>query len=184
MDMPRLNIDIQNAEYELKITKPKMKISGQKANYKIDKKAHKFTISNKAAKLTIDNYPAFSQLDSMKKPMDMLKKYASLGKQAGMAATSKFVREGDRMAAIENGGNAIVEIEAGKMYQGANKSINIEHFPKNRIKISVEKGYSKGNYTPGNIKTIASSNLKIEAEMGDVTGKVTKRAKVNIDVVG
>lgn len=180
-----IRLDIRTEQSNLKIDKvdSKMDISGQDAKMTIEKTDGDFKVHQKADTIDIDSYNAYKQLNSYS-PQDLMKKVYNQGKQKASEAISQYVRDGEAMMKIENKGNPLTEIGKAHGSPVGKTNLNVEHFPKERIEISVKKGYLEVEAIPDKLSTKVQKNLKIEVQPGGVYTTVDKLPKVNIETVG
>ncbi len=180
-----VRLDIRTEQSNLKIDKvdPKMDISGQVAKMTIEKTDGDFKVHQKADTIDIDSYNAYKQLNSYS-PQDLMKKVYNQGKQKASEAVSQYVRDGEAAMKIENKGNPLTEIGKAHGSPVGKTNLNVEHFPKEPIEISVKKGYLEVEAIPDKLSTKVQKNLKIEVQPGGVYTTVDKLPKVNIETVG
>ena len=180
-----IRLDIRTEQSNLKIDKvdPKMDISGQDAKMTIEKTDGDFKVHQKADTIDIDSYNAYKQLNSYS-PQDLMKKVYNQGKQKASEAISQYVRDGEAMMKIENKGNPLTEIGKAHGSPVGKTNLNVEHFPKEPIEISVKKGYLEVEAIPDKLSTKVQKNLRIEVQPGGVYTTIDKIPKVNIETVG
>lgn len=184
MNFPRLEITTQKSRIIIDKTPPKMNISGQVGDFTLEKEKRVFEIDKKSDKVIINNYPPKKELN-FRRPEDLRLHIASVSKEEYSKGLSEIVENSDMLLKIENKNlNAIKEIAKKKAKFTTNTSLNMTFFPKEPIKIDVQKGHFDVNYSPEKISTYVHKKLNIEAEMGKIDIKVDKYPKVEIDVVG
>ena len=180
-----IRLDIKTEQSNLKIDKvdPQMNISGQEATMSIEKTDGDFKIHQKADTIDINSYNAYKQLNSYS-PQDLMKKVYNEDKQKTSEAVSQYVRDGEAMMKIENKGKPLTEIGKAHGSPVGKTNLNIEHFPKEPIEVSVKEGYLEVEAIPDKLSTKVQKNLRIEVQPGGVYTTIDKIPKVNIETVG
>jgi hypothetical protein len=149
----------------------------------LNKTEHKFSVRQKFDKVEIHNYPPDKQL-YRKNPTDLRRDIISYSQKKSGDAVSQYVREGDRAMKLENDEkNLFANLAKERSYSKGKKDIRITYFPKEPIKISVNKGYMKVDYKPSNVKINTQKNIKIEAEPGQLNVGADQYPKVEIRAV-
>lgn len=107
--MLRLQMESQPLRYEMIVQSPKLLLETQQAQLQIETEPATVEISGAKGSLTIDHTPWRYSL-GIKNNFDFVKDAATAGRQSAMNAIARLAQDGQRMAAIENGGNAISEM--------------------------------------------------------------------------
>lgn len=178
-----LNMRTEHSKLQIDKVDPQMNISGQEATVTVKNQKGDFKIHQKSDTLEIDSYNAYKQLNSYS-PQDLMRKNYNEGKQKTSEAVSQYVRDGEATMEIENKGNPLIEIGKAHANKVGKTNLNIEHFPKEPIEISVKKGYLEVEVIPDKISTDVQKNLRIDVQPGGVYTKVEGIPKVNIEVIG
>ena len=110
-----------------------MGIDSRLADLEISQELGEFQISTKPPQVEIDLKEAFGDL-GMRKPDQVSQDYAAKSWQAYRQDLTRMVAEGDRMARIELGRNAIVEIARENAIE--HKEINVTAAPKQPPKVT------------------------------------------------
>lgn len=180
-----ISLNMRTDQSKLNINKvdPQMNISGQEATVKVNNQKGDFKIHQKSDTVEIDSYNAYKQLNSYS-PQDLMRKIYNEGKQKASEAVSQYVRDGEAAMKIENKGKPLIEIGKAHANKVGKTNLNIEHFPKEPIEISVKKGYFEVEAIPDKISTDVQQNLRIDVQPGGVYIKVEGIPRVNIETVG
>jgi len=115
----------------------RLEIKAESARLDIHQRHAKVNIDTELPKILIDQYEAFASA-GLKNNMDIVKDGAQKGKQKCLEYIGKTVTDGDTLAAIENGVNAIAEIAKRDLYK--THEFNIDCIPKVGPKITVVGG--------------------------------------------
>jgi hypothetical protein len=86
-----------------------MKMQTRNAKLEIHQKQPKVNIRTELPKVEIDQYECFAS-SGLKGPLELTRDEARRGYESAMEYISKVANDGDTLAAIENGGNPIVDI--------------------------------------------------------------------------
>ncbi len=178
-----LKIDTQRSNLQMEAKDAKLDISGQDAKMDVQVEKGDFKVRQKSDTLEINNYPAFKQLNSYKL-QDLMEKVNEESKQKTSEAINRYVQDGDAMMKIENKGTPLIEIAKQHANTVGKTNLNVTHFPKEPIEISVKKGYLDIEAIPDKVSTNVQKNLRIEVTPGGVYTTLDKLPKVNVEVVG
>ncbi|WP_425058506.1 putative protein YviE [Sporomusa carbonis] len=116
--MIRLNISQQYAKIEMTTERPFLGIKTTPPKLNIETQAAKLEIRQPRGELEIDNTP-FRASYGLKDHGEFLRDCAELGRQTALDTVARIAQEGDRMAAIETGEDAIVNMAAESNYPPA-----------------------------------------------------------------
>lgn len=184
MNFPRLDIKTYKSNITIEKIQPKLEISGQVGDFRIEKEKRVFEIDKKNDKIIIDNYPPKKELN-FRRPEDLRANISSTSKSEYMKGLAEIGDNKDLLLKIENKDvDAIKEIAKKKAYSGSDVSINISYFPKEPIKIDVQKGHFNVNYKPEKISTEIDKKLDIQVERGKVNIGIDRYPKLEINVIG
>lgn len=140
----------------------KLEIRTQPAILELEHKEAKVNIHTELTKIEIDQHDCFSSA-GLKSPFELTKEAAERGHQAALEYIGKTASDGDRLAAIELGGNPIADIAKRDSYTV--HEFGLDFIPKVRPKITVKgsveldpernaEGINNGvygNYIPGDV---------------------------------
>ena len=129
-----------------------------KADLQIKQSAAEVTIRTTNSQLNIDSSQARRDLGLIG-PLESSRNYAQKGKQAVLAGIARRAREGEQLASIENGGNAIQAIAASKATP-QKKALGIKFVP--------SIGSVKTTYTP------ASIDINVQTNKAQISATVNK----------
>ncbi|MDK2800251.1 MAG: hypothetical protein PWQ70_1870 [Clostridiales bacterium] len=135
----QIGIQTQNDRLQLHTTQPKLNIHQEHVQVELE---------SELPRVRIDQYQCFAEA-GLKNNIDLLKEAAQLAQQQSMQYTAEIASDGDRLAAIENNGDAIVEIAERDAYP--EKEFNIDTIPKSRPKIEVI-GNLEISFKPGGVQ--------------------------------
>lgn len=145
MEVLFINIQISqiHAQLEVERSYARLDINTQPSQLEIRQKHARLNIQTELPKVHIDQYECFAEA-GLKNVADQTRESAQLAYRQAMDYIAKTAQEGDQLAAVENGGNAIIDISERNAYPV--HEFNIDCIPKSRPKIEV------------------TGSLKIEAE--------------------
>lgn len=109
MQIPQLRMTQTYAQLGLNITKPVQEIQQPQAELNLRQEPAILEIRQPPGKLTINTEEAQANID-LKGPLRRTRDFAEFGYQKAMEAIEQISVEGDRLAAIEKGGNPIADI--------------------------------------------------------------------------
>jgi len=109
MQVPQIRMQQTYAQMGLRITKPVQEIQQPQAELNLRQEPAILDIQQAKGTLTIDTSEAQANLD-LRGPLRRTRDNAEYGYEKAMEAIAKIAQDGDRLAAIERGGNPIAEI--------------------------------------------------------------------------
>ncbi|MDK2811582.1 MAG: hypothetical protein PWR27_2291 [Petroclostridium sp.] len=173
----QIGIQTQNAQLILQSARPTLSIQQKHAELRIQ---------SELPRVHIDQYQCFAEA-GLKNNMDLLREAAQIGKQQAMQYIAKTAADGDRLAAIENGGNPIVDIVERDAY--SEKEFNIGVIPKSRPKIEVtgslwinaHSGSVQTDYEPGQLD-IHATRPEIKIYLRQVPSVQIQYVGENVDI--
>lgn len=166
MQLPQIRMQQTHVKLGLSIERSEQQIRQQKADVNIRQKPPELSIRQPKGKLNIDQTQAWND-QNLKSPFKLTEDWARQGYQRVMAAIATIAREGDRMARIESGENAIAAIAKSKTLKPPadfnygvmpeHGSVNIRYrpqsvkyqFSRGNVELDVKSHQPKFNYIPG-----------------------------------
>lgn len=141
----------------------KLDIETQNTKLELHQKHAKISLHTELPKVEIDQYECFASA-GLKGPIDLTVEAAQLGRSQAMKYIGKVATDGDRLAAIELGGDPIPDIAERDAYPV--HEFGLDFIPKARPKITVKGGVwvepqgiseginngVEGEFIPGSIK--------------------------------
>lgn len=101
--------------------------------------------------VAVDDVDARAEIGLMPMPRFM-RQQAQRARTIGLEGIAQIAREGDRLAKVEESANAIVEIAAEKWSKA--QEVNIDHAPKNRPKVALQRGRVTARLVPGHVHVL------------------------------
>lgn len=102
-------------------------------------------------RVTIDDVDARGELGL--KPMPrFMRDQTQRARTTGLEGIAQIARDGDRLAKVEESANAIVEIAAEKWSKA--REVNIDHAPKNRPRVDLQRGRVTTRLVPGHVHVL------------------------------
>lgn len=144
-------------------TPSRLEINTQDAQLKLHQKHAKVNIETELPVVEIDQYEAFAS-SGLKNNRDLIKEAAQKGYQQAMEFIAKYAADGNRLAAIEKGGNPMADIVARDAFP--EREFGVVAMPSAGPRFSVRGGTIKfdpekngegihngveGNYIPGDV---------------------------------
>ncbi len=157
-----LEINQTYARIGIDRTPSNLQIQTNKAKLEIHQKQPKINIKTELPRVEIDQYEAFAS-SGLKGPIDLTREAAERGYQCVMNYIGKTAEDGDTLAAIQNGGNPIVDIavrDANPEHEfniGTMPAVGPRITVKGSVHMEAERtseGAMNGveaEYTPGNV---------------------------------
>ncbi|MCX7841767.1 MAG: DUF6470 family protein [Clostridia bacterium] len=157
-----LRIEQTHAKTGIESTPSRLEIETQNATLELKQKHAKINIRTELPKVLIDQYECFAEA-GLKNTADFTREMAQRGYQQVMEFIAKTAADGDRLAAIERGGNPIADIcERDAVPE---HEFGLDTIPKSRPRIDVKgeltldpernsEGVNngvEGSYTPGRV---------------------------------
>jgi hypothetical protein len=142
MRFPQIQLKQTYAKIGLRIIQPVQEIEQPPAKMSIKQKPARMIIDREPAILEIDQEQAWNELN-LKSPSVLSRDFAEYGKQQALAAIAEIAQKGDRMAAIENKADAIVEMATEK---------NLKEPPDFNIAFIPSYGSVKIHFTPADLE--------------------------------
>jgi len=124
----KIGIETNPARYEMQTKRAKLELKQNHAQMRIE---------TKKPKVLIDQYKAFASA-GLKNILDLTRSEVQKAKQRALEYIAKVAEDGDRLAAIEKGGNPIAEMAARDLYTV--HEFNYDAIPKERPEITVIEG--------------------------------------------
>lgn len=109
MQLPQIRMHQTYAQLGLNIKKPVQEIQQPKAELNLRQEPASLDIKQAKGTLSIDTSEAKANID-LRGPLRRTRDNAEYGYQKAMEAIAQIAQEGDRLAAIERGGNPIADI--------------------------------------------------------------------------
>lgn len=140
----------------------RLEMESQNARLELRQKHAKVNIKTDLPRVEIDQYEAFASA-GLKNFLDLTKDAAQRGQQQAIEYIGKLAGDGDSLAAIERGGDPIIQIALRDAYP--EHEFNIDFIPKVGPKITVKGSVQldpernaegvnhgvEGNFTPANV---------------------------------
>ncbi|WP_438316045.1 DUF6470 family protein [Sporosarcina sp. FA9] len=181
MNVPQIQIQTTRAVLGLQITKPTQEIEQPSATLTQEQPAAILEMSTTKPQLSIDTTEARADLD-LKSSSRRIAENAQYGEQSVQEGIGRRAQEGQQLAAIENGGNAIVEI-IKQNTTPTPKQLGIR-FVGNSMKIqtSFQPGSLDIKVTPQKAINNVQINKPIHHyNQGKVTGEMEQWNSIQID---
>lgn len=182
----QLQISTKMARIGIETQAGRLSIESRPARLEIHQETGRSTIETRKPRLEIDQYPARAQM-GYKSPMDAAYEMAWMGRQRAMECIAEMADEGNRLRAIENGGNPIRDIAIEKAWpqkqrQGGftpNASPEFHFVPgevvitppevRNPVHIGYEARFIPGDlnvqYSPGNVKVFMRQYPEVKIDV-------------------
>ncbi|UCZ52693.1 DUF6470 family protein [Bacillus shivajii] len=137
MQLPRVEIQSQQAQIGMQQQKPEMSITQRPADISIDQElVGTLRISTTASKLHIDQSEAFADT-GLKGPLRRNEEWGAQGKQSVMQYIAKTVQQGEQLKKIEHGTEAIAQL-AKQNGERPTKEINVGFVPEHAFKVNFQ----------------------------------------------
>lgn len=157
-----LSITQTHAQIGIDRSPSRLDIESENARLELRQRHAKVNIKTELPRVEIDQYEAFASA-GLKNYLDLTRDAAQRGKQQAIEYIGKVASDGDRLAAIEQGGNPIVEFALRDAYP--EHEFNIDFIPKVGPKITIKGSVEfdpernaeganhgvEGNFTPAQV---------------------------------
>ncbi len=179
-----LRINTTNAMIGIQTTPGKMNISQPAPDVQMHTEHPRVEIESTLPKVQIDQSQCFAEA-GLKNFLDLTRESAQIGQQALMRGIERRGRQGDDLANIQNGFQAIPNQAEENAFELFTKEFNIGTVPKSRPQIDLIEGQVNIQVREGKVNT----NVKINKPIIDYTrGKVDiylrQRNSIDIQYVG
>ncbi len=165
-------------------TPGKLSIQQPKADVSMHTEHPKVEIDNKFPKVKIDQYECFAER-GMKNYLDLTKETVQLAKQSAMQGIERRVRQGNELAAIENGRNPIARQAEENAFELFNKEFGLDFIPKSRPRIELIEGKPKITVHEGKVNIDVKVNKPIiNYTRGKVDIYLRQKNSIDIQYVG
>ncbi len=181
MNIPQLQIQTTPSKLDLQTTNAVQEIEQPRAVLSQQQPAAILEISTTRPQLSLDTTELRAELD-LKSPLRRSAENAQYGQSQVMEGIARRASEGQQLAAIENGGNAIVNIT--KQYDAPEQQQIGIRFVGNRLKLqmSIQPGTLTVNTTPQKVVNDVQVNKPIHTfTPGKVTGEMEQYGSIHID---
>lgn len=159
-----MSIRQPKADFELKVRKPELEIHTEQGRIQIDQSQ----CFNEAGLMDI---------------FTLTEDAAERGRQAAFEAIGRIVDEGNMLASIENGSNAIAEIAYQRSF--TEHEFDIGTIPKSRPKIDFIGGNVDIKVHEGDVEILTKPNKPIiDVENGSVEIFLRQKPEINIEYIG
>jgi hypothetical protein len=166
----------------VKTTSANMSISQPKADFNMSIEHPKVEIQTEQIKVQIDQQQCFNE-SGLKDFATLTRDHAMDARQAAMEGISRRVNEGNRMAAIENGFNAISEIAISNSF--TQHVFNIVSMPRSRPKIDFVGGIVDIRVLEGDVEVASKPNKPIiDVQIGDVEIFLSQNPEIKFEYTG
>lgn len=173
--MLKLNMRQQPAKLDLNITNPKIHLKTTPPKIKLTTEPTIVEIRRVEGKLEIDQYPCRYSI-GFKNNTDLSYDFAQEGKRLALEAIGQIAAEGDRIASIESGENAIANIAAEANF------LEPPDITWARIELP------NFNYQPGKVEfnpirgkvnlELERGTVDLELQRGEVRGSIAQYQKI------
>lgn len=144
-----IEINTTRAHIGIKTSQAALNIQQPRGQLQIKTESPKMTIDQELPRVQLSQYSCFAEA-GLKNVADLRREIVEYSKAAAQEGVAQKAGEGDRMARIERGENALAEIAADNSYQPLD--FNIGFIPQSRPKIQVS-GYLDIQWQVGKIDT-------------------------------
>ena len=184
MNLPQIRTTSTFGYIGMQTTNAKLDMQQPKADVNITQTPAKMNVQQEDAKVRIDQSQARADV-GLKTITQLNDEFAQGGEQAVLEYISKTAQEGDMLASIENGGNAIADIARQNSVKDR-PDFNIDFIPRyGSVKIDVEPGKLDINWTLGGAEIQVTPNKPIiNYTPGNVETYIRQKNSLDIDFVG
>ncbi|MBT2764794.1 DUF6470 family protein [Paenibacillus sp. ISL-20] len=184
MNIPRIQIQQGYSKIGLETTKGQHSIEQPKPSLNMRQQRGKLEMERTSSELKIDSSRAWSAL-GVAPIAEMNDRIAQSSYQISMHNIAEIARNGDRMMAIQEGGNVFAEIARENVFKD-----------RPRIEVTGEPGYDNVDITfiPGQVNTTyipgevtfnpETHKPVIDYQLGKVNTYLTQKNYINISVIG
>lgn len=161
-----IRISSTDALIGIKTTPAKLSISQPKADFEMNIREPELEIHTEQIQVQIDQQQCFNE-SGLKDFATLTRDHAMEAKQAVLEGIARRTSEGNRMAAIENGGNAISQIAFNNSF--TEHVFDIGTMPKSRPEIDFVGGNVDITLHEGDVELRSKPNMPIiDVQVGDV----------------
>jgi hypothetical protein len=176
-----IRITTQNAQIGINTTNAQLSIQQPKAYHELNIVDPSLDIHTEHVKVQIDQTQCFNE-SGLKNMEALTRDFAAQGKQAALEGISRRSQEGDRLAAISNGGNAIAEIALSNRF--TTHVFDIDTMPKSRPTIDFIGGTVDIVVHDGYVDVQSQKNKPvIDVQLGDVEVSMLQYQDIKFEYV-
>lgn len=163
-------------------TPTRISIVQPRADFQISHENSKLEMHTEQVEIRIDQQQCFNE-SGLKDFKTLNRDHAMEGKQAVLEGIARRAGEGNRMAAIQNGGNAFAEIAYSNSF--TNHTFNMVTMPMSRPTIDFVGGTVDIRVDEGYVDIKSKPNKPIiDVEVGDVEIFMRQKPEINIEYTG
>ncbi|MDK2919036.1 MAG: hypothetical protein PWQ37_1769 [Candidatus Petromonas sp.] len=179
-----LKINTSPALIGINTTPGKMEITQPKADINMNTEHPRIEIHSEQVRVQIDQYQCFAEA-GLKNYLDLTKETVQLAKQAAMQGIERIVRQGNELAAIENGLDPIPNQAEENAFELFKKEFNFDLIPKSRPKIDFKGGTVDIKVHEGKVNMdIKVNKPQINYTPGKVEIYLRQKNSIDIQYVG
>lgn len=184
MQIPQIQLQQTYAKIGIRITKPVQEIEQPAAQMTIKQEPAKMVIDRKPGILEIDQEQARYELN-LKRPSVFSEDLAEYGRQEALQAIAEIAEKGNRMAAIKNKGNAIVQMATENSIKPP-PDFNIAFIPSyGSVKMEYTPTEMQINWMTGGTEVnVVPQNPILNYQPGKVEVYMSEWPELKIDVLG
>lgn len=184
MNIPRIQIQQGYSQIGLQTKKGQQSIEQPRPSLNMNQQPGVLKMERTMPSLMIDSRKAWSALGKARIE-EMTDRIASSSLQISMQNIAEIARDGDRMMAIQQGGNVFAEIARENVFKDRPRVEVMGEPGYDNVEITFIPGQVNTTYIPGGV-TFNPETYKpvIDYQLGKVNTYLTQKNYINISVIG
>lgn len=179
-----LRITTRHGLVGINTTQGKMNINYGKSNFRIQTKKPKMNMEITQPKVKIDQSKPLAEI-GLKKISDFIKTNAGKGKQVCSQGISRIVQQGNELARIETGSNAISSQARYNAFDQYKKEVNIDFIPKSRPQVDLQEGKVDINLEKGEVSIQSKpQEVNLDYNVGKIEVYLRQKPFIDIEYTG
>lgn len=182
MRMPKVRVETQKTEFEIRTTPAKLNIRSTRPKMQIRRAASRMTVDHKLPMFKVD-WSAVRTESGLAPPEQMIRKWRDEGKEGALEAIASISVKGDRMMHIENKNDSIGAMRRDYDRERLTREVNIGLIPQNSPKVEWEHGYVNLDWTTPQLDIewdVGGLEMYVEPHSVEVTIKQYPHVKITV----
>lgn len=179
-----LKITTRHGLIGMNTTQGKMNIDYGKSNFRMETKNPKIDMNITQPKVMIDQTKPLAEI-GIKKISDFIKTNAGEGKAVCSKGIARIVQQGNELARIETGNNAISSQARYNAFDQYKKEVNIDFIPKSRPKVDLKEGKVDINLEKGEVSVQSKpQDVNLNYNAAKVEVYIRQNPFIDIEYIG
>jgi len=182
----RLEIHSQPTRIGHRVSFPKIELRVPRVDFQVSTQHANFELQIEGPNFALDASAAYAEI-GLRDVHRLAKDFAQRASEAAVAGIDRVVRDGERLAAIEervDPRQLIAELAVSAAWPDDNKMTNVGLVPTSRISVDVSGHVSAEVGWPDVSVNLGRRQVGIDVTRGRIESYIRQKAKVDIEAVG